>query len=133
MGGGGNSSRSSVTFSPPRGEVTFSVDVVKTQEDQEKGLGGREKLGEKEGMLFVYDKATVRHFWMKDMRFPIDILFVGTEGTVVHAVTNLQPCKKEDDVCPSYSSMEPTISVIEIKAGLAEKYGIKRGTPVVVR
>jgi len=63
--------------------TTFHVDVVTTKEDQARGLGGRSGLGSDEGMLFVFPSDDIYKFWMKDMLFSIDMIWISTDGYVV--------------------------------------------------
>ncbi|MDZ4221625.1 MAG: DUF192 domain-containing protein, partial [Patescibacteria group bacterium] len=64
------------------GEAMVSVEVVRTSRDQSLGLSNRESLPQNAGMLFVYDDALVRDFWMRGMRFPLDVIWIA-EGVVV--------------------------------------------------
>jgi len=61
--------------------VQINVEIALTPEARTQGLSGRASLGEKEGMLFVFDAPGKYGFWMKDMNFPIDIVwFTSSEG-----------------------------------------------------
>ena len=56
--------------------TVVTVEVAKTEKEQAKGLAGRDELCQTCGMLFEYDNYQIRHFWMKDMKFSLDILWV---------------------------------------------------------
>src|SRR5690349_12394377 len=56
--------------------ATFSVVVAKTPEEREKGLSGRDSLAQNSGMLFVFDHPDTYTFWMKGMKFPLDMIFI---------------------------------------------------------
>lgn len=120
-----------VTFDTSMGYVQFTVDIVKSVEDQKAGLSGVEHLPQNKGMLFWYDEASVLHFWMKDMKIPIDIVFIGPDMKVSHILKELEPCV-DIDRCPSYSSMRPALYVVEINSGLADKHGIRVGSEVEI-
>src|SRR3989344_9043068 len=63
---------------------TIKVDLVLTPAEQEKGLSGRSELKEGEGMLFVFNKPDKHLFWMKDMNFPIDIIWLDVNKKVIY-------------------------------------------------
>ena len=60
----------------------ITAEVVESIADQARGLSNRESLGEDEGMLFVYNKKNRPTFWMKDMLFPIDIIWIADDKIV---------------------------------------------------
>ena len=65
------------------GEKDYRVEVANTEEARQRGLGGRESICEHCGMLFLFDAPGKYGFWMKDMRFALDILWV-RNGRVVY-------------------------------------------------
>ena len=71
-------------------DVKIYVDVAKTAEEQARGLSNREKLGKNEGMLFVFKNKTYPGFWMKDMLFPIDIIWIA-DNKIVGIEKNVSP------------------------------------------
>lgn len=108
----------------------IKVELALTLADQEKGLGGRASLGENQGMLFAFDHLDRYHFWMKDMKFPLDMIWIGEDMKVVYI--------KKDATPESYpQSFGPSISddfakyVLEINAGFADKNNLKVGDSVV--
>ena len=103
------------------------ADMAVTQEEKSRGLAVKNTLAEDEGMMFFFQNESKYGFWMKDMKFPIDILWLDSLGRVVHIESNLQPCVTEDD-CPVYTSDENASYVLETVAGFAEKHGITVGT-----
>lgn len=103
------------------GDVKFAVELADSPEERKQGLMFRESLPEKQGMLFVFDDIAVRGFWMKNTIIPLDMIFIDQNWIVVEVKSNIQPCNEEP--CPSYHSV-PAKYVLEINAGLAEKYGI---------
>lgn len=102
--------------------VTLKVKVADTEESRNKGLMFVEKLGENEGILFVYNDEQKRTFWMKNTLIPLDMIFVAANGTVVSVIENAEPCKK--DPCEIYSVDAPSRYVVEVNAGFAKENGI---------
>lgn len=70
---------------------TIEVEVADTSEEREKGLGGREGLFPNHGMLFIFDEDGRHGFWMKDMRFALDIIWISHDGVVVHIEEDVGP------------------------------------------
>ena len=105
------------------------ADVAITAEDQIKGLSIRDQMNENEGMLFAYDEPSRQSFWMKDMKFPIDIIWLNETGSVVHVEENLRPCVPSLD-CPSFSPNENAQYVLETVAGFAQKHHLMIGTDI---
>lgn len=111
---------------------TFTVSVAKTNAEKQKGLGGKTSLSESSGMLFPFDSADFEHFWMKDMKIPIDIVFIH-DGHIVTIYKNVQPPKSPTDPLPIYSPTEPADQVLELAAGDADKFNFKTGDKVTVK
>src|SRR3989344_2343873 len=110
------------------GDRVFSVEVAKTKEEREKGLSMRENLPQNQGMLFVFDKPDRHGIWMKNMFFPIDILWLGEGGAVVYVVQNA-----ESDSYPLvYKPPVPALYVLEVDAGVIKNIGIQEGDLVSI-
>lgn len=105
--------------------TVFRVDVADTSELRQKGLSGRPSLGTDEGMLFIFDTDNYWSFWMKDMRFPIDIIWLDKDKQVVHIEHNVQL-----DVEPyaDYTSPDLARYVLEVAAGRARQANIRIGS-----
>jgi uncharacterized membrane protein (UPF0127 family) len=80
----------------------LNADVPITSELMAKGLAVKNQLKENEAMLFIFEESAKHSFWMKDMKFPIDIIWLNSDGKVVHIEQNLQPCISFL-ICTSYS------------------------------
>ena len=102
------------------------VSVVATPETRAKGLGGRTGLASDEGMLFAFDTDAKYRFWMKDMLFPIDILWLSGTGEVVDMRKNVSPVTYPEVFTP----IAPSRYVLELPAGFAEAYSVKVGDVV---
>ena len=101
-------------------QVQFGVngiryEVVTTQRAQELGLGGRTNLPDDYGMLFVFPNADKYGFWMKDMRVPIDIIWLSDTGAIISIDANVSPTTYPKAFYPP----SPVRYVLETRAGLA--------------
>jgi uncharacterized membrane protein (UPF0127 family) len=108
--------------------VKFDVLVVDTPQAREQGLSGRTGLSERQGMFFVFDEPGRYVFWMKDMLFPIDILFI-SQGRIVDMALSMPP-PKAGETPVSYRPSESADWVLEVAAGTAQKLGWTKGTGV---
>lgn len=109
--------------------VKLQADVAITADEQTRGLSIKNALQSNEGMLFPYETPRILSFWMKDMKFPIDIIWLSADKRVVHIEENLQPCSPLLP-CPSYAPSVTAQFVLETKAGFSSSNGITEGTPV---
>ncbi|MES2470771.1 MAG: DUF192 domain-containing protein [Patescibacteria group bacterium] len=104
----------------------IKFEIVDTPALRQKGLSDKESLAPGTGMLFVFDSPSKYSFWMKDMNFPIDIIWLDENFVVVDIKTNVSPSTYPDSFAPS----APSLYVIELNAGVAEQHGISIGTKV---
>lgn len=109
--------------------VVLVADIAATDEQRTKGLSVKDSLADNEAMLFVLDNEGEHTFWMKNMKFPIDIIWIDTDKTVVHIEHNLQPCSSEL-FCPTYKPNDESLYVLETVGGFAERHDIVKGTIV---
>lgn len=91
--------------------------VADSIEKQTQGLSGVEKLGLNEGMIFTYQNEGERVFWMKDMNFPIDILWFDEGNNLVHVEENVRPENYPD----IYGRGVEALYIIEFNAGFIDK------------
>ena len=108
------------------GETSFSVDVAVTGAERSQGLSGRATLEPDTGMLFVYDSDGPRTFWMPDMHFPLDMIWIRSDCVVTGVTANVPnpPASTPRDQLPRYPSDGPVRFVLELKAGQAAAHGI---------
>ena len=104
---------------------TLHVETVLSDEKLRKGLGGRGGMCVSCGMLFEFPKAGKYSFWMKDMRFPLDLVWI-LQGRVVHIEKNVQP-----DFIGILTPPGLADRVLELNAGSVDKFGIKIGDIVI--
>src|ERR1044072_4423061 len=107
--------------------TTLVVDLALTPDQQSRGLSGREKMSENQGMLFVMHSPARYGFWMKEMKFPLDILWLDTKGVAVYLKQNLQPCITILN-CPTYTPDTDSLYVLETVAGFSQRHAITKGT-----
>ncbi len=103
----------------------FKIELARSPEEQRKGLGERENLCLDCGMLFVFSQKGEYSFWMKDMRFPLDILWI-SDDKIIFIAKNI-PSDYQGIITPP----APASRVLEINAGLVDKYRIKKKDRVV--
>ena len=83
------------------------------------------------GMLFLFDTPSFPSFWMKEMKFPIDIIFINNDRvTTVHK--NVQPPESPTSPLTVYKPTEPSDKVLELNAGQATAFDIKPGDTVQI-
>jgi len=105
------------------GNHEIVVEVVDDEEERSRGLGWRKDLPEDSGMLFVFEISAQYSFWMKDMRFPIDIIWINENKEIVAISENIIP----ETYPAAFSPSEPVKYVLEVNAGWANKNNIKEG------
>ncbi|MBI1974619.1 MAG: DUF192 domain-containing protein [Candidatus Zambryskibacteria bacterium] len=107
----------------------FKVEVADTDAKRVQGLSGRDNLPEDSGMLFVFDKPGAYGFWMKDMKFSLDIAWLGQNKEILWIERAVSP-----DTYPQvFYSPRDTLYVLEIPAGSFEKLGVDIGDEVFPR
>jgi uncharacterized membrane protein (UPF0127 family) len=105
------------------GNTAFKVRIADEYGEQITGLSTTDQLGPKSGMLFVYDEADYYGIWMKDMKFSIDVVWLGADHTVINIDHNVTP-----DTYPKvFLPDQPARYILEIPAGAADKAGIQQG------
>jgi len=108
----------------------IEVQTVSSQAAMAKGLGGRDSLPPDEGMLFVYSDYRRPGFWMKDMKFPIDIIWI-KDDTIID-ITEKVPVAATA-VLPHYWPKEPVNYVLEVNAGFVSQNNVKIGDRVEIK
>ena len=107
------------------GGVTLSVEVAKSTADQQKGLSDRDSMANDHGMLFVFDSEANWGFWMKGMRFSLDIIWFDSQRHVVFLEQSLPPCTPQD--CQIYTPPVKAMYVLEVNAGFVQNHNIVLG------
>jgi uncharacterized membrane protein (UPF0127 family) len=99
---------------------TVKFEVADDNAERERGLSGRDGMPEDQGMLFIFEQPSTACFWMKDMRFDLDILWFDEGGKLVYQRHNLSPQTYPESYCP------PALAkyVVELTAGSAGRLGV---------
>jgi uncharacterized membrane protein (UPF0127 family) len=117
--------------SPPTvvriGTVALTVELAVTPEERIRGLSGRNEIGA-DGLLFIFPESADHGIWMKDMHFPIDIIWIGDDLTVVHIERNVHP-----ETYPKvFRPRVPARYVLETESHVADTFGFAVGQSVVI-
>lgn len=97
----------------------LTVELMVKSEDRAMGLMFRPSLAPDRGLLFVFENLDFHSFWMKNCKFPIDIVWLDEQQKVVYVSANTPPCKA--DPCPVYEPMRRALYVVELNAGQAAR------------
>ena len=115
------------------GAATFEVEPAVTSAQRTKGLSGHPPLAPGSGMLFIFERESKHTFWMIDMLFALDMVWIGAGCTVVDITFNAPPPEpgQTPDLLPRFAPGVPARYVLEINAGEAGGAGIRPGDPVL--
>ena len=101
------------------------AELAVTAEQRARGLMFRDSLDPDRGMLFVFPQLDFHAFWMKNCRFPIDIIWLSPEKKIVHIERVVPSCK--EDPCPSYGPMRKAKYVVELVANFSKDEKLQLG------
>jgi uncharacterized membrane protein (UPF0127 family) len=104
------------------GSRAFTLEVARTEAEQQKGLMKRDSMPDDHGMIFPMHREEMQGFWMKDTRIPLDILFLDNHGKVV-SIHQMEAYDEKNTT----SSDFPARYAIELNKGVAAKTGVKVG------
>jgi len=102
--------------------VRIVIEIAETTETHSRGLMGRPFLRMTDGMLFIFERAELRHFWMKNTPVSLDMIFVDSEKQIVHVAESTLPMSTR-----TYSSLFPALYVVEVPAGFVKFFNIQAG------
>ncbi|MDP3741640.1 MAG: DUF192 domain-containing protein [bacterium] len=108
------------------GETEIQVEIADNLAEQIQGLSGSEQLCENCGMLFVYDEARPMDFWMKDMKFALDIIFI-RDGKITEIHENILPPTASDPEVRHVFSAETADTALEVNAEFAKQKSLRIG------
>ncbi len=111
-------------------DIKVKVEIADEPLEMSEGLSNRKSLDKNHGMLFVFSTPGQPAFWMKDMEFSIDIIWI-KDDTIVDIAPNLPVVAAE--FLSTYSPREPANYVLEVNAGFAAEHGIKVGDRVKIK
>lgn len=110
---------------------SFKLYVAKSPKDKQIGLSEKKSLPEDYGMIFLFEKPDYYGFWMRNMDFPIDIIYI-RNNSIVTIYSDIRPPSSPNGIPPIFKPKVPADTVLEINAGLSQKYNLKEGDKVIV-
>jgi uncharacterized membrane protein (UPF0127 family) len=111
---------------------TYRITVLKTEDELQRGLSGTDSLPADRAMVFVFPRDEKWSIWMKDMNYPIDIVWLDSTRNVVHLEKNVQPSTynaKDTEKSQLFRPDKVARYVIELASGTIERTGIAVGDP----
>jgi hypothetical protein len=105
--------------------INLDIEIADTDYERETGLMYRSSMQSKEGMLFVFDDVSMHYFYMKNTEFPLDLIFVDDQMHIASFQKNAQPLNEN-----SLSSEVPVKFVLEVNAGMADKWSLEIGDSI---
>ncbi|WP_420574526.1 DUF192 domain-containing protein [Kordia sp.] len=116
-----------LTLSKANGDdiITLNVEFAETAYERETGLMHRTSMKDNEGMLFIFSSSLPRSFYMKNTYLPLDIIYIGADKKIVSFQENAKPLDET-----GLPSEVPAMYVLEVNAGLAEKWLLEIGDTV---
>jgi uncharacterized protein len=105
--------------------------VADTDEKRSKGLSGVENMSDNQGMLFMFNNPSRQGFWMKEMKFPLDIIWLDLNNSVIHIEKKLQPCTSVL-FCTVYSPSRDAKYVLETISGFTDLHSVNVGTKIKI-
>lgn len=110
------------------GNTTLSLLIADTDNERIKGLSGLESIEDNQAMLFIFSREGIYSFWMKDMNFPIDIIWINKDFKIVSIKENATPESYPEVFYPEAKALY----VIETNVGIVAKEGIKIGEAIEI-
>ncbi len=104
----------------------IKVDLAINQEEKNQGLSGRLSLDEGTGMLFIFENSARYAFWMKDMNFNIDIIWIGENFEIAYIKKDAKPESFPEAFTPNRDAKY----ILEVPAGFSDKYNLKESDKV---
>ncbi len=105
--------------------IKLDIEIADNEYETETGLMYRDQMKEDRGMLFIFDSAQLKNFYMKNTEIPLDILYITPNKKIATIVKNAVPFDES-----SLSSQVPVQYVLEINGGMADKWGLAKGDQV---
>lgn len=106
----------------------IDVEVADNDRTRARGLMFKDRIQDAQGMLFVFPQDGVFSFWMKNMRFSLDILWIDAAWRIVDFHADIPPCTSMP--CQSYSPSGPVRYVLEVNAGFIQRHDIRKGQSI---
>ena len=115
--------------------VSYTVDLAVQPEERRQGLSGRVGMEKGSGMLFVFEEERELHFWMKEMNFPLDIIWINAQCQLLEVAAEVPtpPHNASNEEIPRVQSPSPALYVLEVNAGEAARNNLRPGDLVEFR
>lgn len=119
-----------VYLTRPSGDTLkhLQIEIADDDYQRETGLMYRNNMNEEEAMLFVFENEQPRGFYMKNTLIPLDIIFLNSDNKIVSITKNAEPESLE-----SIPSDGPAQYVLEVNAGLTERWNLQVGDSLIFR
>lgn len=113
-----------------KGSVTINGNIIEVEladetEERSQGLMFRKSMARDNGMLFLFDEEGFYSFWMMNVNFNLDIIWINNNGSIVHIERDVHSCFIS---CPSYSSRDSARYVLELNSGVAKELDLQVGS-----
>lgn len=115
--------------------ITLQVQIADTKPLQTRGLMFQEKMPYEKGMLFVFEDEGVRSMWMLNMQFALDVLWIDSQGNVIHIEKDAQPCKSAlETMACTFTNGDAKLAkyVLEVTSGFVDKFGITENSKLEI-
>ena len=110
------------------GGALIRAEVMMQPADLARGMMFRDSLPQGRGMLFIHEKPGNYTYWMFQVKIPLDIIWMDSEHRVVEISASTPPCDgKPRSECPTYGGSFPSLFVLELAGGEAQRLGVKVG------
>ncbi len=119
------------TIVTPNGATIF-VEIADSPDKRAQGLMFRPSMAPDRGMLFLFPEPGDHYFWMKNTLMALDMLWLDQSGTIVHIESHVPICTRKDDGCPRYGTPLKSFQVLELNAGMAEKFELSIGSQLEI-
>lgn len=114
-----------ITYTKEGVDYRIEIEIAQTGAEKSRGLMFRESLDSNSGMLFLYPDGKETSFWMKNMNFPLDLVYLDKDNKIQKIHKDIQPCT--EDPCATYLSIMKTYGVLEVNAGYADEHNLQVG------
>lgn len=108
-------------------DVCIKAEIADTESERQTGFMFRENLDKESALLFVFKQEGFYSFWMKNMRFPLDIIWISNDKRIVDIKKNVAPC---GSACESLVSLARALYVLEVNSGFVSEHNIKIGQKI---
>ena len=111
------------------GNIVVKVKIAESPAEKQKGLSGRNFMRKNSGMLFIFSQPDFYPFWMKDMEFPIDIIWLDENLQIINIEKNITP----DTFPKKFMPRLPAKYALEVNGGWSDKNEVKEGINIKVK